>query len=73
MSARKKNDTLADLLALVSRTGLIFYMIPPTKTEGEVDQRRLRGGRLSQLSSDLCSAVELHWRSPEAGWQQMEF
>lgn len=34
--------------------------MPPTKTEGEVDQRRLRGGgRLSQLSSALCSAVDL--------------
>lgn len=47
---------------------MIFCMIPPTKTEGEVDQRKLTEG-----DGALKSAVELHWRPPEAGWQRLEF
>lgn len=56
MSAKKKNDTLADLRALDSRTGVIFYMIPPSNAEGELDQRKLRGAG-SLNSAQLCSAL----------------
>lgn len=58
MSAKKENDTLAALRALFWRTGVIFYMIPPSKTEGELDQRRLTGEMLSaQLSVLLWSCT----------------
>lgn len=46
----------------MTRTGVIFYTIPPFKTEGEVDQRRLRGGRLSSL---FCCGAAL---GTSRGW-----
>lgn len=41
--ARSKKTNVTSLHEGQGR-GLIFYMIPPSKTEGEVDQRRLTKG-----------------------------
>lgn len=67
MSAREKNETLAELVLWLSKTGVIFYVIPPTKKEGEVGQRRLDG----------CLSLALLWSNTREllrlTWQQLEF
>lgn len=44
----------------ISRTEVIFYMFPPSKKEGEVDQRSLRGGGGGRYTKLSVLSVQLH-------------
>lgn len=52
----------------MTRTRVIFYTIPPFKTEGEVDQRRLTEGGKAQLSVLLWSCTGDLLRLAGSSW-----
>lgn len=61
-SAWQGNDTAADLHSLVSRTGVIFYMIPPSKTGDELDRSMICSLNLAQLDVVLQGCDVDHLR-----------